>query len=91
MFVQFYPFSHFANFRELDVVGVFAGFEVESVPNDVVGIGICRRGQHSAASKGTFGESVANKVQANVCAGSVSRRFNDGDGHVWCGKSRCIR
>ena len=44
MFVQFYPFSHFANFRELDVLGVFAGFEVESVPNDVVGIGICRRG-----------------------------------------------
>ena len=44
MLVQFYPFAHFTNFRELVVVGVFAGFEVESVPYDVVGIGIRRRG-----------------------------------------------
>ena len=44
MLVQFDPFAHFANFRELVFLGVFAGFEVESVPYDVVGIGIRRRG-----------------------------------------------
>ncbi len=42
--VQFYPFAHIANFRELILLGMFASREVESVPDDVVGIGIRRRG-----------------------------------------------
>ena len=38
--VQFYPLAHLANFRELVLLGVFASCEVESVPDDVVGISI---------------------------------------------------
>jgi hypothetical protein len=42
--VQFNPFAHLTSFRELVLLGMFASPEVESVPDDVVGIGVRRRG-----------------------------------------------